>query len=282
VSSFLFITTSGSLIDSIQEELPSDKYRLRHVNEIAHARQWFRLNPSLKGVFIDQHFSCEAVLAFFVECWSVNPELLCGIVSDEAIRTEYYSSLALGVEDCCGHDCSRKVAAQIKKIPEDISITRVRQHTAVLVVEDLDSPRDIICSLIESFGYSEVVGAPSVREGMSILEASPFRFFCVVTDLNMPRESGHELITNIRESMPLAYLPVIVLTSDPSEENLLKAIKTGVTGFLAKPPKRALLRGELEKAKRLVLLGRSPEIGTAEEIRLLEEVLKKRSHVSGS
>ncbi len=276
MSSFILISPSKQLVDTIQLELPSDKYRFRHVSDITGARQWLRLNPLVRGVFVDQFFPSESVLSFFIECWTLNPELLCGMISQDQIKEEYYSSLALGVVDCCGEDCSRRVASRIKEIPEVVSITKIREHTAVLVVEDLDSPRDIICSLIESLGYSEVLGVPSAKEGMRVLLESPFRFFCVVTDLNMPHESGHEFISKIRDELSIAYLPVIVLTSDPSEENLIRAIKGGITGFLAKPPKRDLLRGELEKAKRLVLFGRSPEIGTPDEIRLLEALLKKR------
>lgn len=282
MSSFILISPTKELLESIQVELPPSKFRFRHVSEIAQAKQWIDLNPTVKGIFIDQSFAYESALNFFIELWGENPELLCGIISTDQVKETFKASLALGVENCCGPDSAKKVAKAVKNIPEETSITKMRQHTAVLVVEDLDSPRDIICSLIEALGYSEVIGVPSVQEAMQILTASPFRFFCVVTDLNMPYESGHGLISRIRESMQLAYLPIVVLTSDPSEDNLIKAIKAGVTGFLAKPPKRDLLRGELEKSKRLVLLGRSPEIGTAEEIRLLEDLLKKRKHATNA
>ncbi|MCB0320787.1 MAG: hypothetical protein KDD60_07645, partial [Bdellovibrionales bacterium] len=43
----------------------------------------------------------------------------------------------------------------------------------VLVVEDLDSPRDIICIFIESLGFSEVHGVASASEALSLLERDP-------------------------------------------------------------------------------------------------------------
>jgi CheY-like chemotaxis protein len=277
VSSFLLLSPSKDILDAMKAQMSSPQVRVRQVLDLDHAKKWLELNPSIKGVFIDQVLPAEEVVSFIIECWSKSPELVCALVSPKTLDESYRPALTLGIENCCGLDFERKIADLIKKIPEKISITRIRQHTAVLVVEDLDSPRDIICALIESLGYSEVIGVSRVNEGIEILSKEPFRFFCVVTDINMPHRTGHSLIREIRETFSIAYLPIIVLTSDPSEANLLEAIKTGVTGFLAKPPKKVLLRGELEKAKRLVMLGKSPEIGTPEEIHLLEEVLKKRN-----
>lgn len=279
MSSFLIVSPDRNLEEEILTKCSNTRSRLRQVFSIEHARRWISMGGgamgSFRGVFIDQFFSTEEVISLFVESWSTDPETYCGILSKEKIKDAHRSALTLGVEDCCGPDYLELVSNLISRIPEKTTLTH-GQHSAVLVVEDLDSPRDIICALVESLGFTDIASASSVDEAMTLLNESPFRYFAIITDLNMPERSGHILIEEVRESLPLAYLPIIVLTSDPSEENLIKSLKAGVTAFIAKPPKKQLLKAELEKARRLVLLGRSPELGTPEELRLLEKSLKDR------
>jgi len=60
----------------------------------------------------------------------------------------------------------------------------------VLVVEDLDSPRDIICAYIERLGFPRVTGMGSARAAIAELEQNPGRFQCIVTDIRMPELNG--------------------------------------------------------------------------------------------
>jgi CheY-like chemotaxis protein len=84
---------------------------------------------------------------------------------------------------------------------------------SILVVEDLDSPRDIICFYLESLGYKSVTGKSSAKEAMTELENNPNKYSCVMTDIRMPNIAGNELIAYIRAHPRLNQLPVIVLTA---------------------------------------------------------------------
>jgi FixJ family two-component response regulator len=66
-----------------------------------------------------------------------------------------------------------------------------------MVVDDLDSPRDIICSFVETMGFSQVQGCRSAKEALSLLTAEPERYFCIITDMRMPDVSGEQLIDRI-------------------------------------------------------------------------------------
>lgn len=298
MSSYLIITPSRELYENINNsileasnkaiklgnsddssEKLTENYRFRHLSSVSEAEKWVSFHPLIGGVFVDQCFGTEDILALFIELWKTYPELLCAIVSTDSLKNEFNSLLSLGVLDLTGQESIRMIFQVLNTQAKDISLTGIKEHNAILVVEDLDSPRDIICSLVESFGYNEVHGVSSVDDAIFTLKKAPFKYFCVITDLNMPKKSGLTLISEIRKDELLRFLPVIVLTSDPSKENLLQAIKFGVSGFLAKPPRRELLKAELQKSKRLVLFGKSPELGTKEEIALLEEVLRKQKNV---
>jgi CheY-like chemotaxis protein len=57
----------------------------------------------------------------------------------------------------------------------------------------------------------------------------------VISDLNMPTMDGFEVARQIRSHPDSNAVPILILTADPSRENVAKAIKLGVNGFLAKP-----------------------------------------------
>ena len=57
----------------------------------------------------------------------------------------------------------------------------------------------------------------------------------VISDLNMPTMDGFEVSRQIRSHPDSNAVPILILTADPSRENVGRAIKLGVNGFLAKP-----------------------------------------------
>jgi len=63
----------------------------------------------------------------------------------------------------------------------------------------------------------------------------------LLTDLEMPRFHGYELIAKCRRSPGLQNLPILVLTSRTAEQNRKVAMARGADGFLAKPINRRLV-----------------------------------------
>ncbi len=153
---------------------------------------------------------------------------------------------------------------------------RTHEPFGVLVVEDLDSPRDIICTYIEAFGFGHVDGVGSANEALSVLIATPDKYSCVVTDMKMPQVTGKELIEQIRKHPKLQNLPVIVLTAYGTADTLIDCLKAGASGFLVKPPKRQDLLRELGRAMRIVRNKESPRLTGQEEADLLRRLLLDR------
>jgi len=150
------------------------------------------------------------------------------------------------------------------------------ENFRVMVVDDLDSPRDIICSFVETMGFGQVLGCRSAKEALATLTSDPTAFSCVLTDMRMPDISGGQLIEQIRKHPKLLHLPVIVLTAYGSAETLLGCLRAGASGFLVKPPKRADLARELGRAYRIAMRESSPRLASPDEVEMLRSVLERR------
>ncbi|MCB0309745.1 MAG: response regulator [Bdellovibrionales bacterium] len=149
----------------------------------------------------------------------------------------------------------------------------------VMVVEDLDSPRDIICYFIESLGVDAVVGESSARDALEKLEKEPGDFNCIVTDMKMPQVSGRDLIEQVRSNPKLKHLPIIVLTAHGTLDCLVECLEAGASGFLVKPPKKADMSRELARARRIVSQHANPCLVAPHEAGQLRELISKRGLV---
>lgn len=146
----------------------------------------------------------------------------------------------------------------------------------ILVVEDLDSPRDIICIFLESLGYKTVQGCRSASEGLALLESDPQKYSCVVTDIRMPKISGKEMIEIIRSHPKLQHLPIIVLTAYGTLDMLVECLKVGASGFLVKPPKKEDMQRELARASRIHSKKESPRLATPLEAEYIRDMVESR------
>lgn len=68
----------------------------------------------------------------------------------------------------------------------------------------------------------------------------------IVSDLEMPKMDGFELITQLKESGYFADIPIMILSSRDSSEDRVKCLKLGAEDYLMKPfnPEELLIRIE--------------------------------------
>lgn len=104
----------------------------------------------------------------------------------------------------------------------------------VMVVDDSPSVRHITSKLIKNAGWELVVAKDGLEafETLQELEVLPD---VVLTDVEMPRMDGYELLSSIRRHAALQSLPVIMITSRASEKHRQKAFELGVSEYLTKP-----------------------------------------------
>lgn len=118
----------------------------------------------------------------------------------------------------------------------------------ILVVDDEPTIRTAIANYLVTFNF-EVLVAVDGEEAKEILANSPVDL--VITDVNMPRFSGIELLSYVKQHNPQAE--VIVITGYGTIEMSVEAMKRGAFIFLQKPIKLPDLKDQVEKALGLML-----------------------------
>ena len=102
----------------------------------------------------------------------------------------------------------------------------------ILLVDDSISVRKFVGQMLERAGFAVVTAADGV-EGLQVLEETPVD--AVITDLEMPRLNGFELIQELRRRAATRDLPIVVLTTRVGAKHLNLARWLGVTDYVAKP-----------------------------------------------
>ncbi len=125
----------------------------------------------------------------------------------------------------------------------------MKPFTAVLVIEDEEDIRQMICDILEDEGYDTRQAANGV-EGMKVLERSP-EIGIIITDLIMPEKEGIETIAEIRKDFPGIRILAISGGGICMPENYLNLARAlGANATLSKPFGRKELLNALENIQR--------------------------------
>ncbi|HKQ79509.1 MAG TPA: sigma-54 dependent transcriptional regulator [Blastocatellia bacterium] len=119
------------------------------------------------------------------------------------------------------------------------------QHIQVLIVEDSDDMRDLMQLLLVESGY-ETLTAADGREALKYIEDDHEFIDLVITDVQMPEVTGHEILGAVRARR--GETPVIVITAFGSVEQAVSMVKSGAFQYLTKPFNKAKLLSLVEKA----------------------------------
>ncbi|WPL15798.1 Stalked cell differentiation-controlling protein [Thiorhodovibrio winogradskyi] len=127
----------------------------------------------------------------------------------------------------------------------------------ILIVDDEPELVQLHAATLEAAGMNcQVVTAP--EQVLGVLER--FRADLVLMDLHMPRCSGQELASMLRQIPGYVSLPIIFLSSETNQERQFQALQAGADGFLVKPiePRRLIdevrLRAERMRTLRSLMV----------------------------
>jgi chemosensory pili system protein ChpA (sensor histidine kinase/response regulator) len=120
-----------------------------------------------------------------------------------------------------------------------------QDDTLVLWADDSISVRKLGGHFLAAEGYAARTAVDG-RDALEKLRQGKYRV--LVTDLEMPRMHGYELLNEIRSDPHLASLPVIVCSSRSSEKHRRRAQEAGANGYLTKPFTQATLAAALREA----------------------------------
>jgi two-component system chemotaxis response regulator CheY len=93
--------------------------------------------------------------------------------------------------------------------------------------------RRIIINTLNKLGHTEVVEASNGREGLERLAVSPVDL--IITDWNMPEMTGIEFIRAFRANDQLPQVPVLMVTTNAAKDDIVEALRAGVTNYVVKP-----------------------------------------------
>jgi len=128
-------------------------------------------------------------------------------------------------------------------IPAD-AIDRVEQERVIVIADDSISVRKFVGRMLEKNGFRVKLAA----DGLEAAElVSQHGCHLVITDLEMPRMTGYELMTQLRQSPATRRIPVMVVTSRAGAKHRDRALKEGASAFLTKPVQEDQLLAAVEQ-----------------------------------
>jgi len=115
----------------------------------------------------------------------------------------------------------------------------------ILIVDDFSTMRKIIRNILTQLGFKNILEADDGTTALEILKKE--KVDLIISDWNMPKMSGLELLKAVRSDENLKDIPFVMVTAEAQKENILEAIKYKVNQYIVKPFTPETLKEKLEK-----------------------------------
>ncbi|MBC8277586.1 MAG: response regulator [FCB group bacterium] len=112
----------------------------------------------------------------------------------------------------------------------------------ILVVDDSVTMRKIISKSLKTEGYPDVIEASDGADAMSKMSGVDL----VLLDWNMPVMDGMSFVKEARQSPVFGSVPIIMVTTEGAQKEVLQALKEGVNDYVVKPFKTDTLIQKIE------------------------------------
>ena len=116
---------------------------------------------------------------------------------------------------------------------------------SVLIVDDSSTIRLIVRRCLEQgeLGIGDVWEAGNGEEALEILAQQPVDV--VLTDINMPKMDGFQLLTAMKQEDRWKSIPVLMITTEAAASAVLDAVQKGASGYIRKPFTPIQIRSQL-------------------------------------
>jgi chemosensory pili system protein ChpA (sensor histidine kinase/response regulator) len=136
----------------------------------------------------------------------------------------------LNVVDLLGKHEAEPVVAHVPAAP----IAVQRDTLTVMIVDDSPSVRRVMSNLIKGASWTPLTAKDGL-DALEMLRSATALPDVVLTDIEMPRMDGYELLAALKANEVLARLPVAMITSRAGDKHRRKAIDNGAADYLTKP-----------------------------------------------
>ncbi|MGH7886697.1 MAG: adenylate/guanylate cyclase domain-containing protein [Candidatus Binatia bacterium] len=142
----------------------------------------------------------------------------------------------------------------------------------VLVVDDTEMNRDMMCALLEADGHRTAVAV----NGRLALEAIKHDSYdLILLDVMMPEMNGYQVLEHLKSDPALRAIPVIVLSALDEIGSVVRCIELGAEDYLPKPFDPVLLRARIGACLEKKQL-RDQEVRLRRELENLNQTLEQR------
>ncbi|MBS0161202.1 MAG: response regulator [Nitrospira sp.] len=124
------------------------------------------------------------------------------------------------------------------------SAQRGATQLPLLLIDDSLSIRKFVGRMLESAGYM-VETAVDGEEGCRKAMVQPYQL--IISDLEMPKLNGYEVIQALRARPQTHSIPILVMTTRAGEKHRQMAVSVGASGYIAKPVEERALIQEVRK-----------------------------------
>lgn len=122
----------------------------------------------------------------------------------------------------------------------------------ILVAEDQEHIRSLISYKLKNSGYTVV----TVEDGVAALnKAQEVAPDLILLDVMMPLMTGFEVLARLKQDEKLKFIPVLLVTAQSQEEEVIKGLELGADDYITKP----FSPNELVARVKTVLLRRSKQ-----------------------
>jgi chemosensory pili system protein ChpA (sensor histidine kinase/response regulator) len=112
--------------------------------------------------------------------------------------------------------------------------TVAKASLRVMIVDDSPSVRRVVSSLIKKTGWTEI-SAKDGLDAIEILQRSTVLPDLILSDVEMPRMDGYELLSTLKNQASYRAIPVVMMTSRSGEKHRKKALGLGASAYVVKP-----------------------------------------------
>jgi chemosensory pili system protein ChpA (sensor histidine kinase/response regulator) len=112
------------------------------------------------------------------------------------------------------------------------AVDELRGEKVVVIADDSISVRKFVGRILEKAGYSVKLASDGMEAAELIAQVG---CHLLITDIEMPRMNGYELMTHLRQDPVTRRIPVLVVTSRAGAKHRERAMKEGAASFLTKP-----------------------------------------------
>ena len=115
----------------------------------------------------------------------------------------------------------------------------------ILVVDDFATMRRIVKNILTQLGFKNIIEADDGTTALDVLKSE--KIGLIVSDWNMPKMTGLDLLKAVRADTSLANTPFIMVTAEAQQDNIILAVKAKVSQYIVKPFTAETLSEKLNK-----------------------------------